>query len=207
MAAKVNRHDLGREDEIGLDRTCDFLVLDRLRVQGDRSELGLMPMCTVRHDGLEHLLHPFVAEIGAAQHQQRRNRPRQEVAQHQGRGQQDQQLVAQRSRRDLAHDRQFALRRKSDHVTGRNRGIVDHDACGLCARLGGLARHIIEGGCSRLRDTGYIVEKTDQPDTHRFLPQIICWFAAARLRPVRRQEKSGAQWGAPDHCSFTLRRL
>src|SRR6266508_636572 len=28
-----------------------------------------------------------------------------------------------------------------------------------------------------------------------------------RLRPVTRQEKSGALWGAPDHSNLTLRRL
>ena len=64
--------------------------------------------------------------------------------------------------RDPAHDRQFALGSKSDHVTRRNRRIVDDDARSLCPRLRGLAGDIIEVGCRHLCDRRKIVKKGDQ---------------------------------------------
>ncbi len=151
------------------------------------------------HDGLKHLLHPFVAEIGAAQHQQRRNRPGKEVAEHQGRGEQDQELVAQRTRCDLPDNGKFALRLEPDHVTGRDGGIVDDDTCRLRTRFGSLAGHIIEGRCSHLGDTSDIVEKADQPDTHRSLLHIIGRVVAGRTvadwpnkNPARSGERAGS---------------
>ena len=53
-----------------------------------------MLMCTMWHDGFEDFFHAFVAEIGAANHEKRRDRPGEEVAKGQGNGQQDQKLVA-----------------------------------------------------------------------------------------------------------------
>ena len=38
-------------------------------LQRDRAELGFMLMGMMRQNGLEHFLHPFVAEVGAAEHQ------------------------------------------------------------------------------------------------------------------------------------------
>jgi hypothetical protein len=53
-----------------------------------------MLMCTMWHDGFEHFFYAFVTEIGAANHEKRRDRPGKEVAKGQGNGQQDQELVA-----------------------------------------------------------------------------------------------------------------
>ena len=128
---------------------------------------GFMRVRMMRHDGFEHLFHALVAEIGAAEHQQRRDRPGQEVAERQRGGQQDQELVAKRSRRDLADDRQFALGGESDHVAWRDRGIVDDDAGRLDPRLGGLADHIVKRSRRHLCDRRDIVEKGDQSDAHR----------------------------------------
>jgi hypothetical protein len=58
----------------------DLLVLYRRRIQCDRTELRFMPMCAMWHDGLEHLFYAFVAEISAANHQERRDRRGKEVA-------------------------------------------------------------------------------------------------------------------------------
>ena len=164
---QCNRHDLRREDEIGLDGARDLLVLERLRLQRHRAELGLMLVCMMGHDGFVQFFNAFVAEIGPAKHQKRGDCRGQEVAERQRSGKQDQELVAKRSRRDLAHDRQFALGRESDHVTWRDRGIVDDDAGRLYPRLGGLADHIVKGSRCHLCDRRDIVEKGDQSDAHR----------------------------------------
>ena len=121
----------------------------------------------MRQDGFEQFFHALVAEVGSAEHQQRRDRGGQEVAERKCYGKQDQELVAQRSRRDLAHDRQFALGREPDHVTRRDRGIVDHHAGRLYPRLGGLADHIVKRGRCHFCDRRDIVEKGDQSDAHR----------------------------------------
>ena len=60
----------------------------------------------MRHGGFEHFLYAFVAEIDAANHEKRRDRPGKDVAKDQRDGQQDQELVAKRPRRDPSHDRQ-----------------------------------------------------------------------------------------------------
>jgi hypothetical protein len=49
-------------------------------VQRDGTELDFMLMFMVWHDGFEHLLDSFVAEIGATNHEQRRDRLGEEVA-------------------------------------------------------------------------------------------------------------------------------
>ena len=122
----------------------------------------------MRHDDLVDLLGALVAEIGAAEHQQRRDRRGQEVAERQGGGQQDQELVAQRSHRDLADDRQFALGGEADHIARRDGGIVDDDAGGLRPRLGGLAGDIVKRGCRDLGDRRDVVEQGDQSDAHGY---------------------------------------
>ena len=106
-----------------------------------------MLMRLMRHDGFKHFFHAFVAEIGAADHEKRCDRPGQKIAERQRNRQQDQQLVAKRSRRNLADHRQFAFGGKSDHVTRGDRGIVDHDARRLRPRFRSLARDIVEVSC------------------------------------------------------------
>src|SRR4051812_41072653 len=121
----------------------------------------------MRHHGLEHLLGTLVAEKGAAQHEQRRDCGGKEITKQQSDGQQDQQFVAERPNRNLAYDRQFAFRGKTDHVIRRDGCVIDYHASRLCSRLGRLARDIVERGCRHLCDRCDIVEKTNQSDTHQ----------------------------------------
>ena len=67
----------------------------RSRRSGHRTELGLVRVRVVRHDGVEDFFDAFVAEIGAAKHQQRDDGARQEVAERQSDRQQNQELVAE----------------------------------------------------------------------------------------------------------------
>ena len=53
-----------------------------------------MLMGSMWHDSFEHFFRAFVAEIGAANHEKRRDRRGKEVAKGQGNRQQDQELVA-----------------------------------------------------------------------------------------------------------------
>ena len=54
-----------------------LFVLQALRIQCDRAELGFVLMGMMGQDGFEHFFHPFIAEVGAAKHQQRRDHRRQ----------------------------------------------------------------------------------------------------------------------------------
>ena len=163
-----DRHDLGRKDEVGLDRAGDLLVLERLRRQRHAAELGLVGMRLMRDHDLEDFLHALVTKIGAAEHQQRRDRPGHEVAEDQRGRQQDQQLVAERPPRDLGDDRQLALGGEPDHVTRRDRGVVDDHAGRLYARLGGLAGDVVQ----RCRRHAGERRNSVCPDTPSPLPAI-----------------------------------
>jgi hypothetical protein len=88
-------------------------------------------MVGMRAHQVHHLVKALEAQIGAAEHQQRGNRPRRGPAQQQCCRQQEHQLVDQRAARDLPDDRQFALGRKAHHITRCHRRIVDHDARSL----------------------------------------------------------------------------
>jgi hypothetical protein len=105
----------------------------------------------VRGQRLPDLLSSLERQIGAAQHQQRRDRPRREHTERQGRRQQEKQLVAQRPDRDLGDDRQLAIGREADHVARRHRGIVDHHPGRLGTGLGGVSHHVVD---RRRRDLG-----------------------------------------------------
>ena len=56
-----------------------FCVLERLRVQRQRADLRLVGVGIDAGRRLEDLLGALVAEVGAADHQQRRDRPRREA--------------------------------------------------------------------------------------------------------------------------------
>ena len=165
-----DRHDLGREDEVRLDRARDLLVLERLRAQRDAAELRFMRVRVMRHEDLENLLGAFVAKIRSADHQQRRDAPGQQIAERERRGQKDQQLVAQRSEGDLRDDRHLALGGETHHVARRHGGVVDHHPGGLHAGLGGLRRHIVKRGCRHAGDRRNVVEQGQQSDTHKRSP-------------------------------------
>ena len=170
---QCDRHDFRREDEVGLDGACDLLVFQGLRIQRDRAKLGFVLLGMMGQHGFEQFFHPFITEVGAAKHQQRRDHRGQEVAQGQGCGKQDQELVAQRSRRDLAHDRQLAFGGEADHIARRDRGVIDHDTRRLGSRLDGLARDIVKGSRRHFCDRRDIVEQGDQSDAHQQFPSSI----------------------------------
>ena len=96
--------------------------------------LGLACACLgrgrrpVAADPAPHLLGALVAEVGAAEHQQRCQQPRQELAEHQDRRQDEEQLVAQRPDGDPLDDRHLALGGHAVDVLRRDGGVVDDDA-------------------------------------------------------------------------------
>ena len=79
-------------------------------------------------DLLPDLLGALVAEVGAADHEDRGQQPRQELAEQQGRREDDEQLVAQRADGDPLDDRQLAVGGEALHVARRDGGVVDDDA-------------------------------------------------------------------------------
>ena len=89
----------------------------------------------VTTDATPYLLGALVAEVRRADHQDRRQQPRQELTEQQRGGQDEQQLVAQGSNRDPLDDRQLALGGNAVHVLRRHCGVVDDDS----SRLGGRA--------------------------------------------------------------------
>ncbi len=82
-----------------------LLVLEALRVCVGGADGGLVLVRPMGPQRLEHLLGALVAEIGAADHQQRRDRPGREEAEDQRRRQQVEELVLERPEGDLADDR------------------------------------------------------------------------------------------------------
>ncbi len=84
--------DLGREDEIGADRALDLgrFEMGRIAVPRRFRVFGAMAQ-----QCLEDLLRALEAQEGAAEHEDGRDRDRQEGAEDQRRRQQDEQLVAQ----------------------------------------------------------------------------------------------------------------
>ena len=96
--------------------------------------------CVVPADPAPDLLRTLVAEVAAADHQDRGEQPRQELAEQQRRREDEQQLVADRADRDPLDHRQLAVRGDAVDVLRRHRGVVDDDAGGL-RRWPGRRRH------------------------------------------------------------------
>ena len=164
--AQRDRHDLGREDEIGADGATHapiLLALGTLDGRGRRDGVGRRRM---RPDQLDHLLGTLVAEIGATQHQERRDAPRRQLTQRQGGRRQDQQLVAQRAQGDLADDRQLALGHEAHDVAGHHGRIVDHDPDGLDAGPRRLCGGIVERARGELGEADHVVDQGGQTDAH-----------------------------------------
>ena len=100
-----DHHDLGRQDEVGADRAPVTIVFSRPRPRSSAGRRGLV----VAADPLPDLLGALVAEVGAADHQDRGEQPRQELAEQQRRREDEQQLVPQRADGDALDDRQLAV--------------------------------------------------------------------------------------------------
>jgi hypothetical protein len=110
--------DLGGQDEIRADRALDLLLLDRHEVDGGIGKaleqhpfpgLVLVPV----QEAMSDLFEALVGEISAADHQQRRDRPRHDRADRE-RGRHEDRV--DRRAFATAHDRQLApaLRRRPD---------------------------------------------------------------------------------------------
>ena len=149
--------DLGREDQVRADRRTDHLLFLLGGRNGQIVRRGFVASVTGQlppefFGGLE-------AEIGAAGHQQRRQRPGREGADHQRSGQEDEEFVLQRAYGDLADDRQLARGRKAHRVTRGHRGVVDHHASRLYAGPAGGGGHVVDRGRRHLGDGRDVVEK------------------------------------------------
>ena len=88
-AGERDRHDLGRQDEIGADRALDLHLLELARIAHRVDQLFLMLVLVEQL--LDDLLGRFEGEIGAADHQQRRDQEGREGGQQQRRRKQEQQ--------------------------------------------------------------------------------------------------------------------
>ena len=114
-----------------------------------------------------NLLGALVAEIGRAEHQDRRQQPRHELTEQQGGGQDEQQLVAQGSDRDPLDDRQLALGGDAVHVLRRHRGVVDDDPGGLGGRAAGGGADVVDRRGREPGQSRNVVEKPEQTCAHR----------------------------------------
>ena len=149
----------------------------------------------VRSEEFVDFLRALVAEIGSAKHQQWRDGLRDEVAECKRGGQQDQELVAKRSRRNLAYDRQFAFGCEADHITRRDRRIVNDDARCLHPGFSRLGRDIVKRGGRNLGYRCYVVEKSNQTDAHGLrspLPGsiLVAEFRVSSWLPLRSLSKT-----------------
>ena len=153
-----DRHDLGREDEIGLDGAFHLFLFQMQRIIR-RGGGGDRVRSVMRHENVDDLLGTLETQIGAADHQKRRDRPGRESGQQQRRRQQDDQFIAQRAPGDLPDDRQFARRRKAVEVFRRDCRVVDESARRLGAGLDRLSDDIVDRGRRDLGDRRNVVEK------------------------------------------------
>jgi hypothetical protein len=113
-----------------------------------------------------HLLRTLVAQVGTAEHEDRREQERQELTEQQDRGQDDQQLVAQRSDGDAPDDRQLAVRCQAVHVLRRDRGVVDDDPRRLHTRPAGGRPDVVDRGGRGARQHPDVVEQRYESTRH-----------------------------------------
>jgi hypothetical protein len=159
-SAKGNRHDLGGQDEIGANGAPDLLLLDHRMIDG--TGLGGVQgviAAMVARKSMRDFLGAFEAEIGAADHQDRSDRPGQEGGEEKRRGQQEEQLVLEAAAGDAPDDRQLALRFEPGDIAGGDGRIVDDDARCLAARLAGGGTDIVEAGGRQFGEAGDVVEQ------------------------------------------------
>src|SRR5699024_7991845 len=145
-------HDLAAEDEVGRDRRPNDLLLRRGTtgrgigpfaldsvlggfMMGDPTEL------------LEDLLSAFEAQIRAADHEQRGQKPGQELTEQQNDREDDDDLVDHRPQSYATDDRQLAFRADAFDELRSHRRIVNHDSGGLGAGARGTGGDIVEAGC------------------------------------------------------------
>ena len=184
-----DRHDLGREDEVGADRAA--------RPSASSSACGSAApapsfaswrWASCGTERLVDLLGALVAEIGAAEHQQRRDRPGREEAEQQRGRQQEEELVLQRAAARSADDRQLAVGGEADDVARRHRGVVDHDAGGLGAGLRRLAGHVVERGRRDLGEPATSSSRAISPMLMALAPAAV---RSAGYTPAEHERQRG----------------
>jgi hypothetical protein len=116
----------------------------------------------VRPQGFVQFLRALVTEIGAAEHEQRRDDPGRHEAEHQGRRQKEQEFVLDGAQRDPADDGQLSVRGEANHIARRHRSVIDDNTGGLGARPRGLRGGIVQGRSGNLRQGDDVVEKGKQ---------------------------------------------
>jgi hypothetical protein len=161
-----NHHDFSGKYEVSTNGAGDLLILKRLRISSPwRGDFfGLVRYMWKGLFG--ELLGPLEAKIGAAGHQQRRNRAGGEGAKYKRRRGQKQQLVAKGPEGDFRHDGKLARAGESDNIAWRYSGIVNDHSCSLHTRLCPLSDYVVERGSRDLRNCGYIVQECYQSDAH-----------------------------------------
>ena len=160
-------HDLGRKDEVGLDRAGDLFLFQVGGVLGVEILFDLVVGMGGQH--VEHLFRALETQIGPAQHQKRRHRQRQEPGQeHQPRQEHDQ-LVLERALGDAPDDRQLAVGLEPRDISWRHGGVVDHHARRLGPGLGRRRRNVVNRGRRHLGNRRDIVQQRQQ-SAH---PQVL----------------------------------
>ena len=176
--AQRDRHDFGRQDEIGADGARYHRALLLYRVH--RSIVcGVFIM---RVQLFPQFFRAFETQERPACHQQRGDYHRQEVGQRQRAGQQEHQFVFQAAARDLGDDGDFAIRRKTGHIARRDGCIIDHHAgrlgrsldcrrCGIIQAGGRHGANIIDAGRRHLGDRRNIIQQCKQAACHALSPE------------------------------------
>jgi hypothetical protein len=124
----------------------------------------------VRADHLPQLLGALVAQVDPADHQDRREQPRQQLAQQERDGQDQEELVAQRADRDPLDHREIALGPEPLDVARGDRGVVDDHAGGLHARPARTRGDVVDRGRGRPGEHRDVVEERSETGTHRRPP-------------------------------------
>ena len=122
--------------------------------------------CVVAADAVPDLLGALVAEVGAADHQDRRQQPGQELAEQQGRREDEQQLVAQRADRDPLDHRQLAVGGDAVDVLRGHGRVVDDHAGRLRAGAARGRADVVDRGRRQPRERGDVVEQREQASSH-----------------------------------------
>ena len=153
-----------------------------------------------------HLLRPLVAEVGGAEHQDRRQQPRHELTEQQRGGQDENQLVAQGSDRDPLDHRQFAIGGDAVDVLGRHRGVVDDDARRLGGRAPGGGTDVVDRCGREPGQSGNVVEEPEQTRAHRVPVMATEGASPARNGVAARMNRISTSSARPYCIASTQRR-
>ncbi|MNY11512.1 hypothetical protein D3C86_1445440 [compost metagenome] len=147
--AEGDGDDFRREDEVGADRALDLVLLERHQVDcrighgfNQLRMFGLILGLAVQ-EFMGEFLETFETQVGAADHQQRRDQPRNERTDRQGGRHQDQ-LVDERALGYRPYHRDFPLGAYAADLLGVERQIVTEYAGRLLRCHFGHQRHIVE---------------------------------------------------------------